>query len=144
LMAMVGGLTAPVQLNEEQLQRIRDAFQDADADPRMRGHELQEMLKHVLTPEQKTKIVASRGMNYVKLTFRRAKLTDEQLQRVEALCGELAEQTDYALNDGKFYRRLADEVHAMLTDAQKQAVKDRGAVAPFGFGPAGGAANPTP
>jgi len=86
LMAMVGGLTAPVQLNEEQLQRIRDAFQDADADPRMRGHELQEMLKHVLTPEQKTKIVASRGMNYVKLTFRRAKLTDEQLQRVAALC----------------------------------------------------------
>jgi Spy/CpxP family protein refolding chaperone len=121
LTTMLKGVTAPVNLSEEQVERIRRASQAEPGDAW--GMKVSKVIEEVLAVEQKTAIAKHRLMDAVRTMFGRAKLTAEQLKNVEAACDELVKgQSKLGLASG-LYSKLAEKVNGLLTAAQKEAMK---------------------
>jgi Spy/CpxP family protein refolding chaperone len=126
LMSLVKGLTAPVQLSEEQIKQVKaaagDLMKDDDPQGYMRGYgKLNELIQQILTPEQKATIAKTRAMSSIKFTFGAAKLTADQMEQVEAACDELVK--DQTIKSEEVYKKLTETVDRLLTDEQKEALK---------------------
>jgi Spy/CpxP family protein refolding chaperone len=126
IMTLVKGLTAPVQLSEEQIKQIKaaagDLMKDDDPQGYMKGYgKLNELIQQVLTPEQKATIAKTRAMSPIKFTFRAAKMTADQMEQVEAACDELVK--DQTLKSEEVYKKLSEVVDRLLTPEQKDAMK---------------------
>jgi membrane-associated protease RseP (regulator of RpoE activity) len=131
----IKALTAPVELSEEQKQKAKAAYRELR---KTAGHEpteqkLPEVIFKVLTPQQRVAINKQRLAPYVKAMFARAKLTDEQNKKVEALLDKICSDPNLSV-DGKTYQSVSQKVEELLTKEQKEALKK-----PFTFsGQAGG------
>ncbi len=77
-------------------------------------------------------------MMYVKAVYARARLTDEQMKKVQALVDGLAKGQNPKM-DWQAFGKLAEKIGGLLTDQQKEAMK-----APYAAGGQGGFAPGTP
>jgi Spy/CpxP family protein refolding chaperone len=146
-MNMVKGMTNPVQLTDAQLQKIKAAYGELSKQGDHAGFErkLPQVIQQILTPEQKATIAKQRAMNYVKSMFNQAKLTDEQLKKVEAACDELIKnQTIKADWNWEAYKTLGEKINGLLTNEQKEAMKNGRMAGGFGAGGLAPGASLTP
>ena len=74
-------------------------------------------------------------MSYVKSMYARAKLTDEQMKKVQALVDDLAQGRDLKVN-WPDYSKLAEKISGLLTVEQKEALKSPYAASGWGRPPA--------
>jgi Spy/CpxP family protein refolding chaperone len=138
----IKALTDPAQLTDEQMKKLKAAYAELT---KATGHEgmerkLPETVQNILTAEQKATIAKHRAMMYVKAMFARAKLTDEQMKRVEAMADELAKDQKAKLGlDWQVYNKLAEKIRELLTAEQKEAIR-----APTRLGAPGASATPLP
>ena len=141
MMGWIKALTDPAQLTDEQTKKLKAAYGELTKT----GHEvmerkLPELVQSVLTAEQKVTIAKHRAMMYVKAVFARAKLTDEQMKRVEALVDDLAKDQKADLSTvWQSYSKLAEKIRELLTAEQKKALE-----VPNRAGPGGAGVNPFP
>ena len=125
-MNWIKSMTDPVQLTDEQMKKLKAAYGELTktATLQVLGRSLPEVIQNVLTAEQKATIAKHRAMIYVKSMFARAKLTDEQMKRVEALVDELAKDSNVkVVMDGQWFNKLAEKIRALLTAEQKEALQ---------------------
>jgi Spy/CpxP family protein refolding chaperone len=121
--AWIKAVTDPVELTPEQMEKARAAYREFTKnglESAQRG--LPGAVDKILTPEQKTTIFKHRAMLYVKNVFARAKLTDEQMKKAEAIVDELAKETD-AKTPWAAFGKLQEKIRALLTPEQKEAMK---------------------
>jgi len=120
---LIKTLTDPVQLSGEQLGKVKAAYREAAKKGEAEAmRALSETVQNGLTPEQKTTIAKYRGMNYAKGAFARAKLSQEQMKKVEAMVDELAKDPDPKMQ-WQIYGKLYEKINALLTPEQKEAMK---------------------
>ncbi|MGA2620901.1 MAG: Spy/CpxP family protein refolding chaperone [Thermoguttaceae bacterium] len=138
--AWIKNLTDPVQLSGEQIEKARAAYGELAkaADHEALGRKLPETIQNILTSEQKATIVKHRAMMYVKAVYARAKLTDEQMKKVQTLVDDLAKGQNPKM-DWQAFGKLAEKIGGLLTDQQKEAMK-----APYAAGGQGGLAPGAP
>jgi Spy/CpxP family protein refolding chaperone len=141
MMGWIKALTDPVQLTDEQTKKLKAAYGElTKAGHEVMERKLPELVQSVLTAEQKVTIAKHRAMMYVKAMFARAKLTDEQMKRVEAMVDELAKDQKADLATvWQSYNKLAEKIRELLTAEQKKAME-----VPNRAGAAGASATPLP
>jgi Spy/CpxP family protein refolding chaperone len=125
MVSWIKALTDPAQLTEEQTKKLKAAYGElTKAGHEAMGRKLPEIVQDVLTAEQKLTIAKHRAMTYVKAVFARAKLTDEQLKRVEAMVDELAKEAKTEpMAVWQSYNKLAEKIRGLLTAEQKKALE---------------------
>jgi Spy/CpxP family protein refolding chaperone len=128
MVTWIKAVTDPVQLSPEQLEKARaiyGEFLKGRVGYTDRG--LPEPIQKILTPEQMQTIFKHRMMLYAKGAFARAKLTDEQWKKVEAIVAELAKDADPKAQRAA-YGKVLEKINGLLTAEQKEAMK-----APIGW-----------
>ncbi len=128
--SMLKWTTDSVELSADQRAKLKAAWDEhspSNSDPW--GQDFSKLIDKVLTPEQKQKIFAQRANQYLKAAFSSAKLTDEQLKKIEAAVREAGEQPGASLS-GEVFTKLHAAVEQMLTDKQKQSQKSGWQVKP--------------
>ena len=131
-------LTAPVQLSEEQTKKLTAVFKDAKGEEPYR--KMNEAIQKMLTPEQKTTIAKSRLTGFVHALSERLKFTDEQSKKADALVEELAKEP--GANPGETMSKLREKIEALLTDEQKETLKQQGVGGGFNQRPVAAPATP--
>lgn len=131
---MIGAYAGPASLTAEQVASIHDALA-TEPSPEAAARRLNDVVQQVLTPEQKTAVAKHRAMSHVKAVYARAKLTPPQQEQVEAICEELAADSD--MPPAEAYPKLKQRVDALLTDDQKESMKAPPGLTPPPAPPAG-------
>ena len=108
--------------NKEAIEKASKAYQDLYAPMHEAMKKAQKELDDVLTAEQKATIFKHRAEMYVKSMFARAKLTEEQTAKIQAIIAEMAKQPDITVN-WQAYSKLAEKINGLLTEEQKAAMK---------------------
>jgi Spy/CpxP family protein refolding chaperone len=124
--AAIKAWTDPVQLSDEQMQKLKAAYGEFTKanDYAALANKLPEVIQNVLTAEQKATIAKQRAMVYVKAMFARAKLTDEQMKSVQAMVDELVKEQNFKIvMDWQSYNKLAEKIRGLLTAEQKKALE---------------------
>jgi len=137
MMKAIESMTAPVQLSDDQIRKIKAAW------PKAGDHEAgatiyDQAVQQALTLDQKVAIAKHRAVAFVKAAFGHVELTEEQLKQAEVVSEELAKDPSVTPED--FRRTLSNEIRGLLTSKQKEAMKkpwtwNRGG--PGGWGPPG-------
>jgi Spy/CpxP family protein refolding chaperone len=136
----IKAMTDPVQLSDEQVKKLKAAYGDLT---KASDHEAAERrspkaIDEILTAEQKTTIAKHRAMTYVKSMFAQAKLTNEQMKKIEAMVDEMVKGKGLTF-DWQIYTKLAEKARGLLTAEQKAALEARNML-----GVAGGAVKALP
>ena len=133
VMNTVKGRFKAANLTDDQLEKIKAAYLEHTtgvdlADDKARGKAIAKLSAHitksVLTPEQREALV----VGTIKRQYRKIKLTDQQLEKIQAAYAEHTKGVDPA--DEKAWRaaskKLSDHVHnQILTEEQRQAMKPK-------------------
>lgn len=140
VMDMIKSLTAGIQVTKEQLEKLKATVGKSMAENTTRERSLPESIEKILTPEQLAAIRKERALTYAKMSFTAAKLTAEQLKKLEAKTIELTKDQKNSLQfDVGIYQKLNEFVNAMLTEEQKELLKqNRFTTTLVGMAPGGG------
>src|SRR5205814_1638150 len=87
--SMINSMTGGVKLTADQMKQLKAAYKDSTSGAEGAAS-LQETLSNVLSPEQKTGIRKNSLVMSAKAQFSTAKLTEEQMKQVDAICAEAA------------------------------------------------------
>lgn len=126
LAGMIALHTTPAKLSAEQTRQLKALFSDSAAHPNQsvtseQRRSLLDAVQKILTPQQRAEVARHPHIASIKKVFARAKLTDAQIQDVEAACDELLKDKKRSPRD--LYLKLVDKVNALLSDEQKAAMK---------------------
>jgi len=116
----IESMTAPIQLSDEQIRRIKDAWPKAD-DVEAGAAIYDQAVQQALTLDQKVAIAKYRAAAFVKAAFGPAELTEQQLKQAELVAAELAKDPSVTPED--FRAKLSSEIRSLLTPEQQEAMK---------------------
>jgi uncharacterized protein YukE len=120
----LNALTSPIELSAEQKQKAKTAFREAQkaADHETVERTLPEVVRKILTPQQRVAINKYRLGSYLKAMFARVKLTGEQNKKLDALVDKLCSDPDLNV-DWQTYQSASKKVEELLTTEQKETWK---------------------
>ena len=120
----VKAMTAPVELNSEQLEKARAVFRKAmeGRDHEARERQMPTLLQDILTQEQKEKIFRHRTAGMLTSQFGAAGLTSEQKAKMDEIVDALGKECGYAFT-WQIWPKLNEKVSEVLTPEQREAMK---------------------
>jgi hypothetical protein len=119
----IKSMTEPVTLTDDQVKKMKAAV-PKEGEGETREASFHQAVQDALTEEQKAQVGKYRAMNYVKMMFAQAKLTDEQMKKAESAYDEWSK--DKSNKPEAMYKAMQDKVQALLTDEQKEEMKKAG------------------
>lgn len=125
LAAMVTVYAPGITFTEAQNKQIKEAVGQA-GDHEGFERKLPEILERTLTPEQASQVLRHRLTSFVKMAFGNAKLTPEQLRKVEERITDISKDHKRGLQfEPSTYNKVSEFVTGLLTDEQKNAQQTR-------------------
>lgn len=124
LTTMIGAMAPGVKLSEAQLKAVKDGVSPANEHQMRWGANLQELLEKTLTEEQAAGVLKQRAVQFATMQFQAAKLTPEQLRKLEQQAAEVSKASKHKLQlDPTAYNKLTTFVDSLLTAEQREAMK---------------------
>ena len=144
LATMLTAYTPGVEVSDAQRQEIKASLGQSAGDYEALGRKLPELIDRTLTADQIATILKHRVKSYVSMMYSTAKLSPEQLKKIDEKVAELVRDHKKTVNlNLTIYQRISEQVNGLLSAEQKEAMKAQ-RVWVSGAGSAATGSNPDP